>query len=70
MAAVREAKYPLAEFQRNIHMNSFLLIVRALQQLSSIREPHQLAIEPEMQGKQSAIEYQKHIFAFAVHPPD
>ena len=70
MATVREAEYTLRELQRNIHMNSVLLDVRAFQQFSPVQKPYKLPIEPKVHCKQSAIQCQKHIFAFAVHPPD
>src|SRR5205085_8378316 len=48
-------------------MSSIFLDVRAFEQLCSIREPHQLPIQPEVQCKQPTVEQQKYVFPFAIH---
>src|SRR5881227_391036 len=67
MSAVGETENPSSKFERNVHMSSIFLDIRAFEQLGSIRKPHKLSIKPKMQSQQTAIQRKKYIFPFAVH---
>jgi hypothetical protein len=66
VTAIGETENPSVQFEGNIHVHPFLAMVGALEKVFSTREPQELAIEPEMHGKQAAVEHEKHVFPLAI----
>jgi hypothetical protein len=65
VAAVGKTENAAVQFECNIHMHKACAIVGTLHQFLRVFEPEELAIEPEVERKQSAVENEEHVFAFA-----
>jgi hypothetical protein len=67
MAAVGEAQDALDQFEGDIHVDAAVGLVGVTEQFSRVAEPQELAVKPEVQREQAAIESEKKIFASALN---
>jgi hypothetical protein len=67
VAAVRKSEDTPRQFECDIDVYPCFGCVGTSEQFGSVPEPHKLAVEPEMQSEQAAIQDEKNVFASTIN---